>query len=148
MQMKLKSVRMEGRGCRVCAGFNTSVEGGSREAETFSDISGSKMWARMSFRTEAKLVDSASSGIEENMEANARFSEYCEWMEKRSLVMLMDWEYARASCSCALSLKARIRDCIGSRTSSERVNKGSYLEVDNYIASIQRRRAGSNKLRE
>lgn len=78
MQIKLKSVRMEGRGCRVCIGSNRSVEGDSREAETFSDISGSKTWARMSFRREAKLVDSASSGIEEKMEANVRCSEYCE----------------------------------------------------------------------
>lgn len=92
MQMKLKSVRMEGRGCRVCAGVNTSVEGCSREAERFSNISGSKMWDRMSFRREVKLVDSVSSGIEENMEANVRCCEYCEWMEKESLVMLMDWE--------------------------------------------------------
>lgn len=114
--MKLKSVRIEGRGCRVCAGFNTSVEGCLREAETFSDIIGSKMWAKISFRREGKLVDSASSGIEENTEANVRSSEYCEWMEKQFLVMLMDWEYARASCSCALSFKARIRDCTGSRT--------------------------------
>ena len=119
MQMKLKSVRMEGRGCRVCVGVNMNVEGDSREAETFSDIIGSKTWARMSFRREAKLVDSASSGIEENIEANVRCSEYCEQMEKRFLVMAMDLEYARASCSCALSFKARTRDCKMSSTPLE-----------------------------
>jgi hypothetical protein len=138
--MKLKSVRMEGRGCRVCAGVNASVEGDSKEAETSADISGSKMWARMSLRSEVKLVDSVSLGIEEKTEVSVRCSEYCEWMEKRSLVMLMDWAYARASCSCALSFNARARACIRSSTSLKTLNKDTYLEVRNYLASIQRRR--------
>lgn len=136
MQMKLKSVRMEGRGCRVCAWVNASVEGDSTEAETFADISGSRMWARMSLRSEVKLVDSMSSGIEEKMEVSVRCSEYCEWTEKRSLVTLMDWAYARASRSCALSFKARARACLRSSTSLGTVNKGTYLEVRNYLASI------------
>ena len=85
MLMKLKNVRMEGRGCRACVGVNSSVEYDSREsreAETFSDIIGSKIWARMSFRSKVKLVDSESSGIEEKMEANVRCSVYCARIEK------------------------------------------------------------------
>jgi len=106
------------------------------------------MWARMSFRREVKLAGIASSGIEAKMEANVRCSEYCEWMEKRFLVMLIDWEYAWASCSCALSFKARARDCIGSSTHLEQVGNGSYLEVSNYTASIQRRGTDSNQSHE
>ena len=119
MEMKWKSVRMEGRGSCGCTGVNTSVEGDSIEAETLSDISGSKICARISFRRAANWVDSASSGIEERIEVNERCSEYCELMKKRFLVMLIDWEYACASCSCALSFKARARDCIGFNTSLE-----------------------------
>ena len=69
-------------------------------------------------------------------------------MEKRFFVMAMDLEYARASCSCALSFKARTRDCKRSSTFLERVNKGSNLKVGNYLASVQRRRASSNKVHE
>lgn len=80
MQMKWKSVRREGTGWCGCTGVNTSVEGGSIEAETPSDISGSKICARISFRRAANWVDSTSSGIEERMEANERCSEYCALM--------------------------------------------------------------------
>ena len=138
MQMKWKSVRMEGTGWCGCTGFNTSVEGDSIEAERLSDISGFKICARISFRRVANRVDRTSSGVEEKMEANERCSEYCELMEKRFLVMLIDWEYACASCSCALSFKARARDCIGFSTPLEQVDSDSYLKVGNYIANIQR----------
>lgn len=74
--MKWKSVRIEGTGCGGRIGVNTSVEGDSMEAETFSDISGSRICARISLRRVAKLAESASSGIEERMEANERCSEY------------------------------------------------------------------------
>jgi hypothetical protein len=144
--MKRKSVRMEGRGCRICAGVNLSAEEDSREAETFPDISGSRMWLRTSFRSEVNLVDNMSSGIEEKMEANGRCSEYRAWTKKRSLVMLIDCAYARASCSCALSLKVRARVCMKSSTSLEQSNGDSYLKVSNHLADIQRRRAGSNTL--
>ena len=106
------------------------------------------MWVRISFRREAKLVDSVSSGIEERMEANERCSEYCEWMVMRFLVMLIDWEYACASCSAALSFKARARDCIGSSTPLQQMERGSHLKVGNHIANIQRWGAGSNKAHE